>query len=183
MATAGSSSKKRRESYRLEFKLNVLEEMDKNCKKTDTYSQFSLAKPTLSTSISQRPKLEELQHNAGLKRKCARSAQYSSVVKAVLVWFKQCVAMKVPVNGPLMSLKANELARELDIESWEASDIGCIVLSIAMACHLNQSVVSQQQQLQKWWICGFMRHYLICLNSMIHQMCTLLMRLIFSINA
>ena len=30
--------------------------------------------------------------------------------------------MNVPVNGPLMSQKANELARELDIESWEASD-------------------------------------------------------------
>ena len=86
MATAGSSSKKRRESYRLEFKLNVLEEMNKNCKKTDTCSQFSLAKPTLSTSISQRSKLEELQHDSGPKRKRARSAQHSSVVEAVLVW-------------------------------------------------------------------------------------------------
>ena len=85
MATAGSSSKKRRESYTLEFKLKVLE-VDKKHKKTDIFSQFSLAKSTLSTFISQRSKLEELQHDAGPKRKCARSAQYSSVDEAVLVW-------------------------------------------------------------------------------------------------
>ena len=30
--------------------------------------------------------------------------------------------MNVPVNGSLMRQKANELARELDVESWEASD-------------------------------------------------------------
>ena len=78
MATAGSSLKKRRESYTLEFKLKVLEEVDKKRKKADICSQlFSLAKSTLSTFISQRSKLEELQHDAGPKRKCARSAQYS----------------------------------------------------------------------------------------------------------
>jgi len=74
--------------------------LDKKRKKTDiNCSQFVLAKSNLSTFISQQPKLEELQHDAGPKRKHARSAQYSSVDEAVLVWFKQCVAMNVPVNG------------------------------------------------------------------------------------
>lgn len=119
MATAGNRSKKRRESYTLEFKLKVLEEVDKKRKKADICAQFGVPKSTLSTFISQRSKLEELQQDAGPKRKRARSAKHGSVDEAVLIWFKQCVAMNVPVNGPL---KATELAREMDIVDWEPSD-------------------------------------------------------------
>jgi hypothetical protein len=39
------------------------------------------------------------------------------VDEAVFVWFKQCVSMNVPVNGPLMKQKAKELAREMNIKN------------------------------------------------------------------
>ena len=77
MATATNSSKKLQESYTLEFKLKVLDEVDK--KRKNICLQFSLPKSTLSTFISQRSKLEELQLYAGPKRKRARSAQYGNV--------------------------------------------------------------------------------------------------------
>ena len=79
MATATNSSKKQQKSYTLEFKLKVLDEVDKKRKKADICLQFSLPKSTLSTFISQRSKLEELQLDAGPKRKRARSAQYGNV--------------------------------------------------------------------------------------------------------
>ena len=47
MATATNSSKKQRESYTLEFKLKILDEVDKKRKKADICSQFSLPKSTL----------------------------------------------------------------------------------------------------------------------------------------
>ena len=38
----------------------------------------------------------------------ARLAKYGSMDEAVFMWFKECVAMNVPVNGPLMRQKATE---------------------------------------------------------------------------
>jgi len=38
------------------------------------------------------------------------------------MWFKQCVAMNIPVNGRLMKQKAADLAREMNIVDWEASE-------------------------------------------------------------
>ena len=42
--------------------------------------------------------------------------------EAVLFLFKQCIAMNVPITGPLMKQKATALAREMEIADWEASD-------------------------------------------------------------
>ena len=92
-----SSEKRQRVGYTLEFKMKVLEEVDKKRKKVDICSEFGIPKCTISTIISQRLKLEVLQQDAGLKRKRAMSAKYRSVDEAVLMWFKQCVAMNVPL--------------------------------------------------------------------------------------
>jgi len=50
------------------------------------------------------------------------SASYSSMDEVVLMCFKQHVAMNIPVNGPLMRQKAADLAREMKIVDWEASE-------------------------------------------------------------
>ena len=44
----------------------------------------------------------------------ARSAKYGSMYEAVFMWFKECVAMNVPVNGPLMMQKATELVQAME---------------------------------------------------------------------
>ena len=62
MATATNSSKKQRKSYTLEFKLKILDEVDKKRKKADICSQFSLPKSTLCWTETKR----------------ARSAQYGN---------------------------------------------------------------------------------------------------------
>ena len=64
MATATNSSKKQRESYTLESKLKILDEVDKKRKKADICSQFSACRSL---------------PYAGPKRKRARSAQYGNV--------------------------------------------------------------------------------------------------------
>ena len=117
-----AARKRQRSSYMLEFKLKVLDEVDKKVKKADICTRFDIPKSTLSTIISQRSKLMELRQSAGPIRKRARSAKHGNVDEAVLVWFKQCVAMNVPVNGPLMKQKATEFAHEMGIDAWEASD-------------------------------------------------------------
>ena len=54
-------------------------------------------------------------------RKYAGMSKHHEIDEAVLLWFKQGVAMNVPMNRPVIETKATALAREID---WEASD-GC----------------------------------------------------------
>ena len=111
----------KRQSYSIEFKLKVLQEVDKNRKKKDICEEFGIAKSTLSTFINYREKLQDL-NDVAPTRKRARTALHSDVDEAVLIWFKQALAMNVPINGPLSKSKANALAEELGINDWEASD-------------------------------------------------------------
>ena len=111
----------KRQSYSIEFKLKVLQEVDKNRKKKDICEEFGIAKSTLSTFIKDRDKLQDL-NDVAPTRKRTRTALHSDVDEAVLIWFKQTLAMNVPINGPLLKSKANALAEELGINDWEASD-------------------------------------------------------------
>ena len=62
---SSNPSKRQRVGYTLEMK--VLAEVDKKRKKVDICGQFGIPKSTLSTFISQRSKLEELQQDADPK--------------------------------------------------------------------------------------------------------------------
>ena len=63
----------KRQSYSIEFKMKVLQEVDKNRKKKDICEEFGIAKSTLSTFIKDREKLQDL-NDVAPTRKCARTA-------------------------------------------------------------------------------------------------------------
>jgi len=46
------------------------------------------------------------------------------------MWFKQCVAMNIPVNEPLMKQNAADLAREMNIVDWEAGGLRGVAASL-----------------------------------------------------
>ena len=75
----------------------------------------------MSTFIKDHKKLQDL-NNVAPRRKLPRTELHSDVDEAVLCWFKQALAMNVPINGPLLKSKANALAEELRINDWETSD-------------------------------------------------------------
>ena len=111
----------KRKSLSIEFKKKLLEEVDKGKSKKDICADFDVVKSTLSTIIKNRASIENLE-DVDPARKRARTAKHSNVDEALLMWLKQKRAMNVPIGGPLMKAKANELAKELGIFDWEASE-------------------------------------------------------------
>ena len=111
----------KRKALTIDFKRKLLDEVDKGRKKKDICDEYSIAKTTLSTIIKNRAKLEDLDDIVPT-RKRARSTKHSDIDEAVMIWFKQALSSNVPVGGPLLKTKANELAKQFGINDWEASD-------------------------------------------------------------
>ena len=103
-----------RQSYTLELKRKVLEEVDKKWKKADICSEFGIPKSTLSMFVKRRSKLKEFDDVAPT-RKHARMSKHHDIDEAVLIWFKQGVTVNVPMNGPMIKTKSTALAREMGI--------------------------------------------------------------------
>ena len=47
------------------------------------------------------------------ERKRLRTAAHTDIEKALLLWFKQARSLNVPVSGPILQMKARELATSL----------------------------------------------------------------------
>ena len=53
--------------------------------------------------------------------KCCRLATYQDVEEALFSWFKQARCMNVPISGPIMKIKAKELALKMGHSEFQCS--------------------------------------------------------------
>lgn len=56
-----------------------------------------------------------------LKAKRLYTAQHKDLEEAVLVWFKQQRLLNVPISGPILQAKADQLAEKMKIENFKCS--------------------------------------------------------------
>ena len=77
----------------------------------------------LSTILKNKEKFKHLFATSKLKpgiKRC-RLATYQNVKEALFSWFKQARCMNVPISGPIMKIKAKELALKMGHSEFQCS--------------------------------------------------------------
>ena len=107
----------------MEFKLKVIEEVDRTKKKKDVCAKYQIAQSTLSTFLKDREKLITGTDQFDPKRKKFRKSSFDEVDRAVYLWVKQARAMEIPISGPIIMAKADNLAKELIVDRRKITDM------------------------------------------------------------
>ena len=85
--------------------------------KSEVADSFGLNKSTVSTV----PNLNFKEREFELQRKRIRTAVYGEIEEALFPWFKQARSMNIPVSGPILTIKAKELALKLGHQDFICS--------------------------------------------------------------
>ena len=104
-------------SYTLDFKLHMIEEAERQRGvKKDFGSKYGIAPSTLSTSLKNKEKtVSQCGSRFSGKRKRMRSSSKEVVNKALFLRIKKVRAKKVPLRGPIIKEKTNQLTSEMGI--------------------------------------------------------------------
>ena len=122
-----AASKSKQKSLSLKERFTIIKEVDKRSgrhgAKTEVAKQFGIANSTLSTILKDRQKIISAFEESSFQpeRKRMRLALYDEVEEGLLIWFKSVREKNVPVSGPILQTKAEEIARELGISDFSCS--------------------------------------------------------------
>ena len=103
-------------SIDLATKIAVIDAVEAGTRnKTEIAKSFSLPKSTLSTILKNKDRLRESYATASFDRgrKRLRLAAHPDIEEVLFSWFKQARCMNVPISGPILKVKAKELALKL----------------------------------------------------------------------
>ena len=113
----------KRKPVSIDTKLQALDEVDKKVKsKTQIAKEYGVPSSTLSTWLKNKDALRKAHGNFAPARKRIRTAKHSDVESALLMWFKNARAQKIPISGPVLQEKAKEYAKGLGISDFQCSD-------------------------------------------------------------
>lgn len=121
---AAKPVKRKLECKDLETKYLAIKEVEAGGKtKTAIAQQFGVPANTLSTWIKNKSNIIQKYESSefGPATKRMRAAEYPDLEKAVDIWFKQARAANVPINGPLIQARAQDLASQMGHSSFKAS--------------------------------------------------------------
>ncbi|GBN52936.1 Tigger transposable element-derived protein 4 [Araneus ventricosus] len=76
-----------------------------------TFKQYGLNENTRELK-----KRENAHLNQCLKKLRVQSGKFADVEKVLLQWFNQCRSVKIPISGPLLMEKAQEISKKLNVE-------------------------------------------------------------------
>ena len=90
----------------IKLKMKILKELDTvgaiNNSKSGICMKYGIPNSTLWTIIKDRDKITEIYENNNYEpdRKRMRTAKYSELEVALLIWFKQARSLNIPISGP-----------------------------------------------------------------------------------
>ena len=92
-------------------------------KKKEIADDFGISPNTLSTILRDKDRYRKLfyEGKTNVNKQRARAATHEDVDKALLVWFTSARSDNVPLSGPILMGKAEELAKALDKPNWSCS--------------------------------------------------------------
>ena len=120
-----SGVKRKLSNYSTEYKYQALEEVDKGLKsKSEIARDLGIPQNTLSTWVKSADKIRENYHNQhfGPQRKRMRTAQFSDIEEALYKWFQTQRDKNLPVSGPMLQSKAEDLASKLGHPDFKCSN-------------------------------------------------------------
>jgi hypothetical protein len=103
------------------IKYNALKELEKGTAPKDVAAMFKVPSSTLSTWKKNKEKIFK-QFNNGQISKRVKPEKFEQVNKAVHKWLLMLRSENIPISGPMLKEKALEFAKELGVESFQASE-------------------------------------------------------------
>lgn len=104
----------------IEEKFAIICQFETGQKATNLSKEFNVCRTAIYKIVKSKEKVIE-QFEKCEKKKRIRSHQHPELDKALLAWFTQQRANKVPISGSLLQEKANELAILLKMENFQCS--------------------------------------------------------------
>ena len=99
--------------------------LEKGMSKEDVAAKYGVPKNTLSTWVKNEEKLlDSLEKESNIKGQKFRTGNFQMVDKAIFNWFLSIWSQNVLLPATMIQEKALTLAKELNVENFQASDIG-----------------------------------------------------------
>ena len=116
-----SGSKYQTKAFEEKFK--ALKDVGSGIKKSAVAHNLGIPLSTLSTWLKNHDKIEAAVLEDGLNevRKRRRNSQFEDVEEALLNWFQDARKNNLPINGPLLTKKAEQLAEKLEVDDFKCS--------------------------------------------------------------
>ncbi|XP_010129459.1 PREDICTED: tigger transposable element-derived protein 4, partial [Buceros rhinoceros silvestris] len=115
---------RRKKSVSIEEKIDIISAVESGKKKADIAAKYGIKKNSVSSIMKNKEKVleafESLQFDP--KRKRLRTAFYTDLEEALIKWYRIAQCLNMPVNGPMLRLKANDFARKLGHSDFKCSN-------------------------------------------------------------
>ncbi|XP_060868646.1 tigger transposable element-derived protein 4-like [Metopolophium dirhodum] len=111
----------KRKQFTIEEKANVIFRLKKGEKNSDIANELGVGHSTISNIWKARDEIEQEFQNEKLSVKKLRNCTHTDLDNVLLRWFKNQRNLCIPINGPILQQKANELAEGLGKHNFNCS--------------------------------------------------------------
>ncbi|XP_004685385.1 PREDICTED: tigger transposable element-derived protein 4 [Condylura cristata] len=115
---------KKKKSLSIEEKIDIINAVESGKKKAEIAAEYGIKKNSLSSIMKNKDKVLEAFESLRFdpKRKRLRTAFYTDLEEALMRWYRIAQCLNVPVNGPMLRLKANDFAQKLGHNDFKCSN-------------------------------------------------------------
>ncbi|NXT85773.1 TIGD4 protein, partial [Zapornia atra] len=115
---------RRKKSISIEEKIDIISAVESGKKKADIAAKYGIKKNSLSSIMKNKEKVLEAFESLRFdpKRKRLRTAFHTDLEEALMKWYRIAQCLNVPVNGPMLRLKANDFAQKLGHRDFKCSN-------------------------------------------------------------
>ncbi|XP_036237360.1 tigger transposable element-derived protein 4 [Molothrus ater] len=115
---------RRKKSITIEEKIDIISAVESGKKKADIAAKYGIKRNSLSSIMKNKEKVLEAFETLRFdpKRKRLRTAFYADLEDALMKWYRIAQCLNVPVNGPMLRLKANDFAQKLGHSDFKCSN-------------------------------------------------------------
>ncbi|NWH66932.1 TIGD4 protein, partial [Geococcyx californianus] len=115
---------RRKKSISIEEKVDIISAVESGQRKADIAAQYGIKKNSLCSIMKNKEKVLEAFESLRFdpKRKRLRTAFRTDLEEALERWCRLAQRLQVPVSGPMLRLKANDLAQKLGHSDFRCSN-------------------------------------------------------------
>ncbi|XP_007954366.1 tigger transposable element-derived protein 4 [Orycteropus afer afer] len=123
-ASTSAVTTKKKKSLSIEEKIDIINAVESGKKKAEIAAEYGIKKNSLSSIMKNKDKVLEAFESLRFdpKRKRLRTAFYTDLEEALMRWYRIAQCLNVPVNGPMLRLKANDFAQKLGHSDFKCSN-------------------------------------------------------------
>ncbi|NXQ37556.1 TIGD4 protein, partial [Alaudala cheleensis] len=115
---------RKKKSISIEEKIDIISAVESGKKKADIAAEYGIKRNSLSSIMKNKEKVLEAVETLRVytRRKRLRTAVHADVEDALIKWYRIAQRFHVPVNGPLLRLKAIDFAQKLGHGDFKCSN-------------------------------------------------------------